>query len=178
MAPGSVSWVGTPAVGSVVMAQIGGWPAGTSVTYQWLRDDVPIGGATSPSFGIPASLVGSSLRVLATGNRTGYSAASSVSESRTVTPGTFSAATPRISGTARVGRTLKVRVGSWSPRPSTFHYRWYANGKRIASKGTRSWIRLTSKQRGKRITVRVTGTKSGYTTVIKTSKRTKRVAQR
>lgn len=91
-------------------------------------------------------------------------------------PLTFSAATPRISGTARVGRTLKVRVGSWSPRP-TFRYQWFANGRKISSKGTRSSLKLTSKQRGKRITVRITGTSTGYATISKTSGKTKKVAR-
>lgn len=91
-------------------------------------------------------------------------------------PASFSAATPRISGTAKVGRTLKVRVGSWAPRP-TFRYQWFANGRKISSKGTKASFRLTSKQKGKRITVRVTGTKAGYATISKTSRKTKKVSR-
>jgi hypothetical protein len=89
----------------------------------------------------------------------------------------FSVKTPRITGTARVGRTLKVKIGSWSPRP-TYRYQWYANGRKITSKGTRTYLKLTSRQQGKRITVKVTGTKTGYATVTKTSARTKKVARR
>lgn len=92
-------------------------------------------------------------------------------------PGRFSAATPRISGTAKVGRTLKVKVGSWSPRP-TFRYQWFANGRKISSKGARSSFRLTSKQKGKRITVRVTASSAGYATVSRTSRKTSKVARR
>lgn len=94
-----------------------------------------------------------------------------------VAPARLVAATPRISGTAKVGRTLKVKVGSWSPKPS-FTYQWFANGKRITSKGTKSSFKLTAKQKGKRITVRVTGRKSGYVTVTTTSRATKKVAKR
>lgn len=89
----------------------------------------------------------------------------------------FSAKTPKITGTARVGKTLKVKVGSWSPRPS-YRYQWYANGKKITKKGAKSSFKLTSKQKGKRITVRVTGTKSGYATVTKASRPTKKVAKK
>jgi hypothetical protein len=89
----------------------------------------------------------------------------------------LSASTPRISGTAKVGRTLKVKVGSWSPRPS-FRYQWYANGKKIGRKGTSGSFRLTSRQKGKRMTVKVTGTKPGYATISKTSRRSKKVAGR
>ncbi|MET0931232.1 MAG: zinc-dependent metalloprotease family protein [Aeromicrobium sp.] len=90
---------------------------------------------------------------------------------------TFRTKTPKIRGTARVGKTLKVTVGSWSPRPS-YRYQWYANGKKITKKGTKSSFKLTSKQKGKRVTVKVTGRKSGYTTVTKTSGRTKKVVRR
>jgi hypothetical protein len=176
MTAGSVSWSGTPSVGSVVTAQIGGWPDGASVTYQWLRDDVPVAGATSSSFQIPGSMLGSSLRVVATATRTGYTTASRLSEARVVQPGTFAAPAPRVSGTAKVGRTLKVRVGSWAPRP-TLRYQWFANGRKISSKGTRSSFRLTSKQKGTRITVRVTGTKAGYATISRTSRKTKKVSR-
>lgn len=89
----------------------------------------------------------------------------------------FSAKTPKITGTARVGRTLKAKVGSWSPRPA-YRYQWYANGKKITKKGTKSSFKLTSRQKGKRITVRVTGSKSGYATIVKASKSTKKVAKR
>lgn len=92
-------------------------------------------------------------------------------------PASLSARTPRISGTAKVGRTLKVKVGTWSPRPS-FRYQWFANGRKITKKGTKSSFKLTSKQKGKRITVRVTGSRSGYATISKTSKKTRKVAKK
>lgn len=90
---------------------------------------------------------------------------------------TFSANAPKITGTARVGKTLKVTVGSWSPRPS-YRFQWYANGKKITKNGTKSSFKLTSKQKGKRITVRVTGSKPGYVTATKASKATKKVVKR
>jgi hypothetical protein len=92
-------------------------------------------------------------------------------------PQRLSTRTPKISGTVKVGRTLKVKVGSWSPRPS-YRYQWYANGEKITSKGTKKSFKVTSKQKGKRITVRVTGRKAGYVTVAKTSKKSKKVAKR
>lgn len=92
-------------------------------------------------------------------------------------PKKFTAKTPTITGTARVGKTLKVKVGSWSPRPS-YRYQWYANGKKITKKGTESSFKLTSKQKGKKLTVRVTGRKAGYVTVTKASKSTKKVAKK
>ncbi len=89
----------------------------------------------------------------------------------------FSAPRPKIRGTVRVGKTLKVKVGAWNLRAS-YSYQWYANGKKIAKKGTRSSFKLTSRQKGKRITVRVTGRKAGYAPLTKTSARTAKVKKR
>jgi hypothetical protein len=80
---------------------------------------------------------------------------------------------PKITGTAKVGRKLKVKVGTWSPK-AKYTYKWYANGKAIkgANKAT---LKLKKAQKGKKITVKVTGKKSGYVTVTKTSKATRKV---
>ncbi len=92
-------------------------------------------------------------------------------------PASLSAGTPKIVGTAKVGRTLRVRLGAWAPWPS-FRYQWFANGRKIASKGAGSSFKLTSKQKGARITVRVTGWMSGYANVTKASAATRKVARR
>ena len=177
LTPGTVGSSGSSTVGSTVVASTAGWPAGVSLTYQWERNGSPISGATASTLRIPAWMVGSAVRVVVRGSRPGYLAASSASTAATVRAGRLSARSPRITGTPKVGRTLKVTVGSWSPRPS-FRYQWYANGKRITSKGTRSSFKLTNKQKGKRITVRVRASKSGYATVSKLSRKTAKVARR
>jgi YVTN family beta-propeller protein len=78
---------------------------------------------------------------------------------------------PRIVGKAQVGRTLTVRPGTWGPGTVTLRYRWYAGGKPIA-KATKKTLKLTKKQKGKKITVKVTGSEPGYSSVTKTSKPT------
>jgi hypothetical protein len=85
----------------------------------------------------------------------------------TVEPGTLSASTPTISGTARVGHTLTAHPGTWTTGTS-FTYRWYASGSRISG-ATHQTLVLTSHQKGKKIKVEVTGTKTGYRTVTKSS---------
>jgi hypothetical protein len=86
---------------------------------------------------------------------------------------TLASAKPTISGKPRVGRTLTAKHGAWT-RGTTFGYAWYAAGKRIKHQ-TSSKLTLAKAQKGKRITVRVTGKKRGYTTVSKTSARTAKV---
>ncbi|MET0927970.1 MAG: hypothetical protein ABWX74_00555, partial [Aeromicrobium sp.] len=140
--------------------EVGSFPAGTSF---------------SPSAGLVVTVSSAGTTGSVTVRLTSRTAAAPAPAAPS--PARLSAKTPRVTGTARVGRTLKVRVGSWSPRPS-YRYQWYANGKKIAKKGTKSAFTLTSRQKGKRITVKVTGRKAGYATVTKTSKKTKKVARK
>jgi hypothetical protein len=82
-------------------------------------------------------------------------------------------ASPKITGTAKVGKKLKVKAGAWNPKPK-LTYRWYANGKAIKG-ATKASYKLKKAQKGKRITVKVTASKSGYNTVTKTSGKTAKV---
>lgn len=67
---------------------------------------------------------------------------------------------PTVSGTAIVGQTLKAAPGVWTAG-TAFTYQWYANGSAIA-KATASSLVLSAAVAGKKISVRVTGTKPGY----------------
>lgn len=70
--------------------------------------------------------------------------------------------TPKVSGTAKVGGTLSVSsVGAWSPAPTSATYQWYRSGAAISG-ATRSSYQLVAADRGKKITVRVTGQRAGY----------------
>jgi hypothetical protein len=76
---------------------------------------------------------------------------------------------PRITGSARVKRTLKAKTGSWSPRPTAYAYQWMRNGKKIA-KATKRTYRVTKKDRRRTITVRVTAKRTGYASATSTSR--------
>ncbi len=78
-------------------------------------------------------------------------------------------ATPTISGKAKVGQKLVVKRGSWMQM--RFSYRWYANGKAIKG-ATEQYFKITKAQKGKKITVKVTGKRDGYKTTTRTSKAT------
>jgi hypothetical protein len=80
---------------------------------------------------------------------------------------------PKITGKAKVGKKLKVKVGTWSPKPN-FTYQWYANGKAIKG-ATKASLKLKKAQKGKKITVKVTAKKAGFLTEKKTSKKTAKV---
>ena len=58
--------------------------------------------------------------------------------------------------------------GTWSPAATTYTYRWYRNGVAISG-ATHTTYKLTTSDKGKQITVKVTGAKSGYLTAAKVS---------
>lgn len=162
---------GTPKVGVRLTAVPGSWTSGTTLGYQWLANGVQVSGARASTFTPAAAQRGKRITVRVTGRRDGYSSVTRASaSSSTVAAGTLRGATPRISGTPRVGRTLRASPGTWTSGTS-LRYRWYANGKAI-SRATRSTYTPTRGTRGKRITVKVTATKSGYTSLTRTSART------
>ncbi|HEX2296314.1 MAG TPA: CAP domain-containing protein [Actinomycetota bacterium] len=84
---------------------------------------------------------------------------------------------PVIVGRARVGRTLRVDVGEWTPDPSTFAYRWLRAGAEVQG-ATASSYRLTRKDRGKTISVEVTARRSGFADEAVTTAPTRKVRPR
>ena len=90
--------------------------------------------------------------------------------------GCLAAATPRISGSATVGSKLSVQRGTWTSGTS-FRHQWLANGADISG-ATGSALTVTSGMVGKRLSVRVTGSKSGYTTRTTTSAATAAVPKK
>ncbi|MDF1488876.1 hypothetical protein [Tessaracoccus caeni] len=82
--------------------------------------------------------------------------------------------TPKISGTAKVGKTLTAKPGTWKPSGVKLGYQWYRDGKKISG-ATKSTYKVSKSDKGKRITVKVTGSKSGYISVTKTSGKTSKV---
>jgi hypothetical protein len=75
---------------------------------------------------------------------------------------------PGIAGTAAVGDTLTVRPGTWRPAGVALAYQWLAEGTPIKG-ATRTTLKLTAAEAGRKIQVRVTGTKAGCITAAATS---------
>jgi sialidase-1 len=83
-------------------------------------------------------------------------------------PAHAKAKSPTITGTARVGKTLTAAAGLWQPTPATVTYQWLRNGRTIDGK-TASTYKLTRADRGRRISVRVTVSSSGFADTTATS---------
>ena len=164
---------GTFRVGDAVSAGTGTWDSGTTFSYRWLRDGRPIADATGSSHVLTSADRRTKISVVVTGSKPDFAPVSRASAARTVKTGTQShRPTPRIIGTAKVHRTLKVKKATYD-RGVSLSYRWYANGHRIGS-NTAS-IKVSRAAKGKRITVRVTVKRPGYLTWTSTSAKTGKV---
>ncbi|WP_049897638.1 hypothetical protein [Nesterenkonia massiliensis] len=158
---------GAAVVGSALSASTGTWSSGTSFSYQWLADGKRISGATKRTFTPGTAQQGKQISVQVTGKKSGHAQAQ---RSSAKTTKVMRAGTAGISGTAQVGKTLTAAPGTWTSGAS-FSYQWYSAGKKING-ATKRTYKISSGQQGKTLTVRVTGKKSGHTTVTRSSKAT------
>ncbi len=166
---------GTVRVGQKLTAVPGSWKPTAALSYQWYRGSTKISRATRSSYVLTAADRGATITVKITGKKAGYTSTTvTAAKTAKVAAGKLTAPTPKISGTVAVGKKLTAKPGTWTSGTS-LSYRWYASGKPISG-ATKSTFTLKSAQKGKSITVKVTGKKSGYTAVTKASASTKKVA--
>lgn len=159
---------GTPQTGQILSLSVGTWDTGVSLSYQWRRNGVAISGATGLTYVVVAGDVSQAITVTVTGIKSGFVSASRTSAAVTVTAAQFlAAAVPVISGTAALDQTLTATAGTWTPIAS-LAYQWMADGVNISG-ATSSTLYLGSAQVGKKISVLVTGSRSGYSTISRTS---------
>ncbi|TVU66207.1 carboxypeptidase regulatory-like domain-containing protein [Paenarthrobacter nitroguajacolicus] len=168
---------GTAKVGSVLTAVPGAWgPAPVTLAYQWFRSGVAVTGATSATYTLVAADLGKTMTVRVTGSKTGFTTAAKTSASTAaVAAGTLTAPVPTVSGTAKVGSVLTAVPGTWGPAPVTLAYQWFRSGVAVTG-ATSATYTLVAADLGKTMTVRVTGSKTGFTTAAKTSAATAAVA--
>lgn len=72
---------GTAQVGQSLTAVRGTWDSGVTFTYQWNQDGSPITGATSATYTILSTDLGSTISVSVTGSKTGYATTTKTSSS-------------------------------------------------------------------------------------------------
>jgi hypothetical protein len=161
---------GTGKAGSTLTATAGTWnPAPATLAYQWFRSGAAIPGATARTYTLTHADTGSAVAVRVAAARNGYTTRSVTSAPTLLITGkSLAAGTPAITGSAHVGKTLTASTGSWKPAPVTFAYSWRRNGVSIPGAAGRSYT-LTKADAGAAISVSVTATKFGYTTVRKSS---------
>lgn len=160
---------GTVSVGSTVKVASAAWkPTPATITYQWLRAGKAIPGATGSSYKIVPADAGGALSVRVSAAKGGYTTVSRTSAGVAVPRVLTVPSTVTISGTGTVGETLTAVPGTWGPGSVTFSYQWLRGGTPLAGATARTY-RPVAADAGKVVSVRITGARSGYTTVQRTS---------
>lgn len=169
---------GTSQIGFTLTVDPGSWtPAPVSLGYQWYRTGVAISGATASTYPLAALDSGSTITVKITGSKAGYNPISKTSvPTAAVVKGSLTVSTPAITGTAKVGSALTAVSGAWGPAPVTLQYRWYRSGALILGATAATYVPAATDLAGT-ITVKVTGSKPGFTTVSRTSAATAAVVK-
>jgi len=160
---------GTLRSGYTLTAKAGTWSPKPTLSYQWYRDGKAISKATKSTYKLTASDKGKKITVKVTAKKSGYGTHAKTSAAKTIYKEFSKSPNPTISGTAKAGKTLTAKVGTWSPTPTSFSYQWYRNGSKISG-ATKATYKLTSSDKGKKITVKVKPKLSGYYAPTKTSK--------
>jgi len=167
---------GTARVGGTLTAPTYTWSQSDATqSYVWKADGVAFGTDTA-SVTLDATQLGKAITVEVTGTKPGFEAATVTSAATTpIAAGTLVAATPRITGAAKVGKPLTAVPGAWTAG-STLAYQWLADGA-VVKGATTTTFKPTTAQVGKRISVKVTGSKTGYTGETRTSVATAKVVK-
>jgi surface antigen len=157
---------GEPEVGQTLKATVGTWsPSGVKLTYQWLRDGVVIKGATSKYYRLVRADAGHRISISVTGTYAGKLPRTTSSlQTDAVSAGTIKPGTAKITGTPIEGQTLTASSTGWTPSDIAVNYQWFADGDPIKDATSRT-LKLTKKQRGEAIVVRVTAYGPGYKAV-------------
>ncbi|KAA1395788.1 hypothetical protein [Aeromicrobium ginsengisoli] len=173
---------GTPKVGQTLTANEGAWtPDGITFTYKWLAEGTAIAGATAKTYVPTAAEVGKRIQVTVSGSKAGYLTTFVTSQATAaVVPAVAvpvaNTVAPTISGTPKVGQTLTVSPGTWTPTGVTFTYQWLADGVAITGATGTSFTPGTSRA-GTKLSVAVTGSKTGYASATVTTAQTAPLAQ-
>jgi hypothetical protein len=165
-------------VGETLTTSDGGWsPAATSFAYQWQRrvagSYTDITGATAKTYTLVSADASANIRAEVTatnadGSGVGYSAATATIVAPPTPPATIAAPT----GTLEDTETLSIAAGTWTPATATFTYQWLrcppgatALGGCVTV-GSGPAYTLSGNDVGHAMTVRVTATAAGVSTVV------------
>ncbi|NBQ98293.1 MAG: pentapeptide repeat-containing protein, partial [Microbacteriaceae bacterium] len=159
---------GATSIGHYLTAEIGDWPSGTSISYQWYLDGNPIGGEYQSQYMVRESDLNHNVTVSVSASKVGFRDVTVTSEPRKITWGIFSATnSPSISGSAKVGQTLTVTQAATDPY-AEISYQWLRDGSYIWGQ-TGSTYYVNQWDYGHRISVISNWSSTGFQTSVATS---------
>jgi subtilisin family serine protease len=167
---------GTGAVGKTLTTSLGTWsPTGATFAYQWLRNGAEIDSATSKTYALVSADAGTKISVRIVASKTGYTPVTRTSATKSIVLELADTPVPTVlvggvdpGASAALGSKLQAVTGTWGPAPVKLTYQWKRNGASISG-ATKSTYTLTSTDYNKTVTVTVTGSKTGYGTIARTS---------
>jgi hypothetical protein len=164
-------------VGEALTTSDGAWsPTATSFAYQWQRrvagSYADIAGATAKTYTLVTADAGANVRAKVTatnadGSGVGYSAATATVVAPPTPPSTIAAP----AGTLEDSETLSIAPGTWTPATATFTYQWLRCPSGATALGgcltvgSGPTYTLSANDVGHAMTVRVTATAAGVSTV-------------
>jgi hypothetical protein len=175
--PPTPTTTGLEQTGQRLTAVPGTWSPKATFTYQWYRSGYPVPGATASTLVLPVDAMNSNWFVRVTGTAAGYHSAFAYSAWTGSILGTLTGATPKITGTARVGNILTAVPGAWTSG-TTLDVQWVrVSGATVTDipGATAATYVVGIADKGKTIKVRVTGSRSDYANLVKLSVATAKV---
>jgi hypothetical protein len=174
---------GTPVVGQTLSSRGSIWSSldgPTSTSVQWWSGSAAVPGATGLSYVVRAEDVGKSITMAETGTRAGYRPLTLVSDPTPVVtaptaPAWPSTPTPRVVGSAQVGRVLTAETGTW-PSGTGLTLQWLVDDLAVGGASYGGYEPVAADV-GKRVAVRVTGRHPAYGTATRTSSLTSAVLE-
>ena len=173
---GEPTITGSPIVGKELTGDRGVWTGvGLTYAYRWLRcnasaaDCKAVSGANGTQHTLTSADLGATIRFEVTASDKSGKTTATSNATAEITTGTgvpASSSPPTISGNATVGATLTATTGSWvGDKPITYSYQWLrcdkgGNSCSSISGATKDEYKLTQKQLGYTVRIRVTGKNS------------------
>jgi surface antigen len=154
---------GTPVVNEVLRATPGTFsPAPETEAVQWRVNGEVIPGATGRTLRLPPSLVGKTVTALTIARAEGFVKAGSYSPpAGPVLAGAIEITRPyAVAGRARIGETLTIQPGEFTPPDSAFYYTWLRDGVPLGA--TAPTYQLTAADVGHQISAQVRLAKGNY----------------
>lgn len=152
---------GTTTVGQTLSCSTGVWTGDEPIayTYLWLRDGVPIGGATNSTYLLTTSDYNTNISCQVTGTNSDGSGVGTAAQTALIAEAApVNTVAPVASGYVYSGKVLSVTTGTWtSITTPTYTYQWKRNGSNIAS-ATSSTYSIVFADLSQSITCEVTAT--------------------
>ncbi len=160
---------GAAVVGGRLTATAPIWaPVDVTSSYEWRLGGKVLG--AGPSLDVPVAAYGATVQLVVTGSRAGSTSVTlGPVASAKVGAGRIALRSPAaIKGKAKAGKKLTYVAERTSPVAATRSFQWLRNGKPI-KKATKPAYKLTKKDKGKRISLKVTLGAAGYQPLVSTT---------